>query len=329
MKPNNSNPGRLRGKVVVVTGASSGAGRAIALECAREGALLVLGARREEALSEVVAECAAQGARALAVPTDVTDAEAVQQLAEAAVEFGGAIDVWVNNAGVLAGGPFEGTPPSIHDQVIRTNLMGYLHGAHAALYYFKQQGYGTLINNISVGGWFPVPYAAGYSASKFGLRGLSEALRGELHAWRHIHVCDLFPAFLDTPGMQHAANYTSRVLKPAPPVYDPQKVARAAVSLAVSPKNSKTVGSVATLLRLGHLFFPGLCRRITATVIEGYLKKADLAPVTSGNLFEPLEYGTGVYGGWALMTRPAKKKLVATLAATLIGVGFLCLRKRL
>jgi short-subunit dehydrogenase len=213
--------------------------------------------------------------------------------------------------------------------VIRINLLGYVHGAHAALFYFKKQGYGTLINNISVGGWFPVPYAAGYSASKFGLRGLSEAIRGELHAWPHIHVCDLFPAFLDTPGIQHAGNYTGKLLKPAPPVYDPQRVAEAIVSLAVRPRNSKTVGGMASFLRLSHFFFPGLSRRITAGLVEKYLKVADEAPETSGNLFEPLDYGTGVYGGWSLMMdRPAKKKLAGALLFTAIGVGLVLLGRR-
>jgi short-subunit dehydrogenase len=207
----------------------SGAGKAAAVEFARHGAKLVLAARNEEALQELVADCRASGALAIAVKTDVTDADAVKELAAAANEFGGSIDVWINNAGVLAAGGFEETPVEIHDQVIRTNLMGYLHGAHAVVPYFKRQQYGILINNISVGGWIPVPYGVGYSASKFGLRGFSEALSAELHAYRNIHVCDLFPAFLDSPGIQHAANYTGRVLRPAPPVYNPQRLARAMV----------------------------------------------------------------------------------------------------
>src|SRR5438309_8987088 len=97
-------------KVVVVTGASSGAGRAIALAFARTGAQVVLAARREQPLAEVVQQCEDAGGSALAVPTDVTDAAAVQALADAATGFGGRIDVWVNNAGVLAAGLFEETP---------------------------------------------------------------------------------------------------------------------------------------------------------------------------------------------------------------------------
>jgi NADP-dependent 3-hydroxy acid dehydrogenase YdfG len=165
----------LRTKTIVITGASSGVGRATALAFANYGAKLVLAARREDALKELVKACKEQGGLAIGVPTDVTDAEAMQNLATIANEFGGGIDVWFNNAGVLAAGPFETTPIEVHQQVIETNLLGYMKGAHAILPYFKNQQKGVLINNISVGGWFPVPYGVSYSASKFGLCGYSEA----------------------------------------------------------------------------------------------------------------------------------------------------------
>ncbi len=222
----------------------------------------------------------------------------MKELAATAAEFGGSIDVWVNNAGVLAAGEFAETPVEIHTQVIRTNLLGYLHGAHAVLPYFKQQKTGILINNISVGGWVPLPYSVGYTASKFGLRGYSEALRGELSRYKNIHVVDMFPAFLDSPGIQHAANYTGEVLKPAPPVYDPQRLARAIVTASIHPKKAVTVGSVATMLKLAYLLMPDTTRSITARVLETYFKNADPSPETSGNLFTPARFGTSIHGGW-------------------------------
>jgi short-subunit dehydrogenase len=114
------------------------------------------------------------------VPTDVGDPEAVRQLARRAIDAFGKIDIWVNNAGVGAVGRFVDTPIELHDQVVRTNLFGYLHGAHAVLPHFVERGRGVLINNLSFGAWVPAPFAAAYSASKFGLRGLTEALRAEL-----------------------------------------------------------------------------------------------------------------------------------------------------
>ena len=288
----------LKNKTIVITGASSGVGRAAAIEFAKHKATLVLAARGEKALYDAAEECKEWGADAMAVVTDVTNANDVKELAKAAIEKSGKIDVWINNAGVLAAGDFDKTPVQVHTQVIETNLIGYVHGAHAAVAQFVKQGNGTLINNISVGGWMPVPFGVGYSASKYGIRGFSEALRGELAKYKDIHVCDLFPAFLDTPGTQHAGNYTGVILKPAPPVYDPQKVARAMVKVALNPKDAMTIGSVATLLRFAHFISPKLTRNFTGLFMKSYFNEAYDAPVTSGNLFQPVEYGTSIYGGW-------------------------------
>jgi short-subunit dehydrogenase len=316
----------LKNKIVVITGASSGTGKAIALEFAAQQAQLVLGSRNLEAMLECAAECEELGARVKCVVTDVTDEDAMIELAAAAHAFGGKIDVWVNNAGVLAAGPFDETPMSVHDQVIRTNLMGYIHGAHAVMPYFKKQEHGVLINNISIGGFLPVPYGVGYSASKFGLRGFSAALKAELTDWPDIHICDAFPAFLDTPGIQHAANYTGKVLKPAPPVYDPRRVAIAIVQLALKPQKELMIGSTSVLLRLAHGLFPELTRGIASLVIKTYLKNADELPKTNGNLFSPVDYGNSVYGGWGIPGRPkAHRKYIAGGLLALSAVGFLLL----
>jgi short-subunit dehydrogenase len=326
MQTTEKNKQRNRDRVVVVTGASSGAGRAIALAFAQTGAKVVLAARREAALTEVAALCEEAGGTAHVVPTDVTDAAAVQSLAAAALNFGGRIEVWVNNAGVLAAGPFDETPVSVHDQVIRTNLMGYLHGAHAVLPYFKDQGYGVLINNISVGGYTPTPYAVGYAASKFGLRGFSQSLKGELYKWPHIHVCDVYPAFLDTPGIQHAANYTGHYIKPAPPVYDPQRVAQVIVQLADRPQDAVTIGSAATFLRIATAVAPRLSRSIAARLIDAYLKKAQPLPYTPGNVMLPVEYGTSIHGGWNSPADAERRKNTALLFAGVLA-GLLLLRR--
>ena len=316
-------------KTIVITGASSGTGRAIAIELAHYGARLVLAARRADALDEVVKECEALGARAVAIPTDMKEADSVHELARGAFNYGGSIDVWINNAGVLAGGELDQIPAEVNEAVIRTNLLGYMQGAHAALPYFKSQGYGILINNISVGGWFPTPYAAAYTASKFGLRGFSQSLKGELSAFPHIHVCDLFPGFLDTPGMQHAANYTGRALKPAPPVYDSRKVARAVVRLMEHPKEETTIGIASAFLRFAHASFPVLSRTITAAVIRSYLRNARPMEKTSGNTIQPVDYGRGIDGGWRNAPMPVIVKWGGGLFAAGLALGLLLMNRSL
>jgi short-subunit dehydrogenase len=312
---------RSADKVVVITGASSGAGRAMAIELAKEGADLILAARRQEALEEVVKECIDLGASALALRTDTRDANALQHLAKSVVELRGRIDVWINNAGVLAVGELDQIPAEVNEAVIRTNLLGYIHGAHAVLPIFKEQGFGILINNISVGGWFATPYMSAYSASKFGLQGFSESLKGELKDFPDIHVCDLYPAFLDTPGVQHAANYTGKHLTPAPPVYDPREVARAVVRLTERPVSRTAVGVFPHLLRIAFRTLPSLTRNTTASLIKNYLQKADATENTSGNVLSTVQYGTGIDGGWRKTSlKPAPKNGWLLFAGAVIGL---------
>jgi len=327
MKRNSQKP--LSEKTIVITGASSGVGRAMALQFAAAKATLILAARREIALMELADECTAMGARAVAVRTDVTEPADVENLAKVAFMINGAIDVWINNAGVLAAGALAETPVEVHSEVIKTNLIGYLHGAHAILPYFQEQGFGILINNISVGGWLPVPYMVGYSASKAGVKAYSEALRGELLQFPDIHICDLYPAFLDTPGIQHAGNYTGVVLRPAPPVYDPERVAKAAVKLSLRPQPSMTVGSVARLLKISHDLFPGLTGRIMSSLLNSYFRKAAPIANTSGNVFTPVKYGTSVSGGWNSKTLTnGNGKRIATAVFTGIVLGLWLINKK-
>ncbi|HYO72361.1 MAG TPA: SDR family oxidoreductase, partial [Archangium sp.] len=243
---------KLQGSVVVITGASSGIGRATALAFARHGAKVVLAARNPQPLHEVASQCAELGGEALVVPTDVTDEAAVKELAHRAVERFGRLDVWVNNAAVTGFGFFEDTPPDVFRRIIDTNFFGYVHGARAALPYFHDQGSGVLINNTSMVAKLSEPYLSAYAASKHAIRGLAQSLRQELVVTkaRDIHVCAVMPATIDTPFFQHAANYTGRAAKAMPPVYPAERVARAIVGMARWPRREMFVGNSARQFNL-------------------------------------------------------------------------------
>lgn len=313
---------RLEGAVVVITGASSGIGRAAAQAFAREQARVVLAARDEEALHDVANECRALGAEALVVPTDMTLSDSVEQLASAAAEFGhGTIDIWINNAGVGAVGAFDETPLDAHEQVVQTGLIGYLRGAHVVLPYFKQQNGGILINTLSVGSWVPQPYAVAYSATKFGLRGFSHALRGELAKWPGIHVCDVYPSIVDTPGIRDGGNFAGRSLKPPPPLCDPRQVADAMVSLALHPRHTTSVGLAATLLRFTHFITPGY-DLLSGLLTGAALRSADRVAPSSGNLFHPPLGERRIDGGWRQDEVRQRGLLIAggIAAAGLVGL---------
>jgi len=202
----------------VITGASSGIGRAAARLFAGEGARLVLAARAEGPLNDVVAECERRGARAFALSTDVRDEDAVERLAQAAVDEFGRLDVWVNGAGVIAYGRFEEVPTDVFRAVIETNLFGQVHGARAALRHFREQRTGVLINMSSIWGRVSAPHVSAYVTSKFAVRAFGECLRQELRDEPNIDVATMLPQAVDTPIFDRAANYAGRATRPIPPI---------------------------------------------------------------------------------------------------------------
>ncbi|MBW4558304.1 MAG: SDR family oxidoreductase [Trichormus sp. ATA11-4-KO1] len=294
-------PRPIKNSVIVITGASSGIGRATALEFAKQRATLLLAARREAALQEVAQECQHLGGTAVAVPTDVSHESAVQALAQRAIASFGRLDVWVNNAAVSLFARFEEAPPEAFRQVIETNLFGYIYGARAALPYFREQGSGNLINVSSVVGVTGQPYTIPYTISKYAIRGLSDSLRMELALdnARDIHVCTVLPGSIDTPIFQHAANYTGRQTKAMTPVYPARQVAEAIVGLAERPQREIIVGQAVYLQILQKTLAPDLYEPMMAKQVDqDHFQDHKPAPHTDGNVFEPMQDYTGISGNW-------------------------------
>ncbi|WP_309090192.1 SDR family oxidoreductase [Phenylobacterium sp.] len=192
----------IAGKTIVITGASSGMGAAAARHLAGKGAAVVLGARRSDRIEAVAAEITQAGGRAMAVTTDVTKAEDLRRLVEAAVETYGGIDVLINNAGVMPLSPLERLKIAEWDQMIDVNLKGVLYGVAAALPHMIEQKSGHIINLSSVAGHKLFGGSAVYSATKFAVRALSEGLRQEVAAY-NIRITIISPGAVKTELLDH------------------------------------------------------------------------------------------------------------------------------
>lgn len=303
----------LAGKVVVITGASSGLGRAAAIEFARRGCRTVLGARREDALEETARSCREAGSDALVVETDVTREDDVRRLAEKALTLTGRIDAWVNNAGVTAFGPLEEGSFDVHRRVIETNVFGSMYGARAVLPVFKQQGEGVLVNVSSTLGKVGQPFVPSYVVSKFAVRGLSETLRTALADDPHIHVCTLLPYAFDSPHFESGANRTGYDAHPMPPQQSPEKVARVLVSLVERPRREVHVPSYARFGVALHSLLPETVERAILHIVREWHFGFALEGPKDGNLFAP---PSGAEAKATHGTRRARTSLAGMLAWT-------------
>lgn len=291
-------PRRIGDSVIVLTGGSSGIGRATARTAASRGASIVLAARDGPALDDAADECRAAGGQALAVQTDVADEEAVGRLAQRAVERFGRIDVWVNNAAVMSYGRFEDTPADVYRHIVETNLFGQIHGARAVLPQFRAQGHGVLINVASLYAKLTSPYVGPYITSKFGVLGFSEVLRQELHDQPRISVCTVLPYSVDTPIFTHTANYTGRESRPIPPVVAPERVVDAILGCVEHPRAEVSVGRLGTAFAWAHLLAPGLYDWLVPRVMERVGFTSRRIEPTDGNVFAPQPERNRVSGDW-------------------------------
>ena len=309
---------KLENAVVVITGASSGIGRATALAFARRGSSLVVAARREDALDILVQECQRIGVRAVAVPTDVADADAVDALARSAEDQFGRIDVWINNAGVYLAGRFEDVPPEDFRRVIEVNFFGCVNGSRAALSRLRPNG-GVLINTASVAGASAYPYFSAYIASKWAVRRFTATLREE-NLDSGVDVCAVLPASIDTPLFHYAGNYTGWRMKAQSPVYSPEMLADAMLQCAERGTREVIVGGAGRFMAASFFLTPRLAERLfSAQTNRDHFVKEERVPPTSGNLFEAPAGDAGISGGWGGSRRPNALTGAATAGLALLA----------
>lgn len=280
---------------VVITGASSGFGKGVARRLAKEGANVVVAARRTQLIEELAEEC---GPNAVAVTADVGKAEDVERLFDAAISRFGRIDVWINNAGVGIIGPFTEIPLKDLTKAVETNVLGVIYGSHFALRQFKKQKSGTLINLGSVAAIVPFPYYTAYSATKYAVAGLSSALHQEmeLEGYEDIHVCTVHPWATDTSWFDHSGNYSGHEAQ-MKPMDDPENVIDVIIGLIDKPQESVEVGVKTKGSAVSNSLMPGVTEDLNAKYLKSVIEDAPPVPHTSGSLHEPMESGTEVTAG--------------------------------
>ena len=249
-------------KVVAITGASAGLGRAIAHAYAKEGASVGLMARNPEALAAAVQECEAMGARkAIFVPTDVSDAEAVEAAAAKIEEELGPIDVWVNDAMVSVFSPVKEMTAADYKRVTDVLYLGFVHGTLAALKRMLPRDRGTIIQIGSALSYRSIPLQSAYCACKHAINGFTDSLRCELaHDDSKVRVTAIQMPAMNTTQFNWVKNRMPHNTQPVPPIFEPEVAAKVVVAAgyAEKPRREYWVGTPTVEAIVGQKFIPGL-----------------------------------------------------------------------
>jgi short-subunit dehydrogenase len=286
-------------RTVLITGASSGIGRATAHQLASEGARLVLAARSEEALEKTRQECVGRGAgEVLVVPTDVGDGAAVQALFDTAVARFGRLDAVVAAAGVVAYGRFEDIPADVFDRILTTNVLGTANVARAALGTFDDEHDGSVVVLGSVLGKIATPYLSPYASSKWAIQGLVRTLQIEARVRKNVHISLVTPGGVDTPIYDQAGSYTGRPGSPPPPVISPERVARSVVAALDKPGRDIAAGPANLLMVTGFRFLPGVFDALVGPMMRVLGQGRQSVPANPGNVFGPDPGKEAVHGRW-------------------------------
>ena len=308
----------MKSPVVVITGASAGLGRAIAHGFAKRGASLGLLARNPEALEAAKQECEAFGGRALVLPTDVSDADAVDAAASIVEETFGPIDIWVNDAMVSVFSPVKEMTPSDYKRVTEVLYLGFVHGTLAAVKRMLPRDRGTIIQIGSALSYRSIPLQSAYCACKHAINGFTDSLRCELHHDKsNIKLTAVHMPAMNTTQFGWVKNCLPNDPQPVPPIFEPELTAEVVVEagLARNPRREYWVGGPTVMAIVGQKFIPGVLDRYLGRTgyksqqIQGEPKD----PSAPNNLYEYVPGVHSVRGKFDDLSKRTSAEVFVTL----------------
>ena len=330
-----------KGKVVVVTGASAGVGRAVVKEFARQGAHIGLIARGQARLEAAKREVEEAGGRALVLPADVANAQQVEAAAGRVEQELGPIDIWVNNAMTTIFAPFVEITPDEFKRATEVTYLGQVHGTMAALKRMKPRDCGAIIQVGSALAYRSIPLQSPYCGAKHAIVGFTDSLRSELlHDRSKVHLTVVHLPAMNTPQFSWCRTRLPRHPQPVPPIFQPEVAARAIVWAASHRRREVYVGWPTVKAIYGQKVAPSYADRYLAK--NAYDGQQTTEPVTfprPDNLFEPAEGDYSAHGIFdsraktfslqnALNLSPYRSVIALAGAAALAGMLFVGLSKK-
>jgi short-subunit dehydrogenase len=296
-------------RTILITGASSGIGRAVALMAADRGEHLTLVARDETALKDTARRCESVGAASATVcAADVGDDAAMAWCIDETVERHGHLDAVVHCAAVIAYGRTEEIPTDVFDRVLRTNLHGSINVARHAVRQLRRQRHGTLVLVGSVAGHIASPQISPYVVTKWGVRALARQLQIENRDLDEVDIAYVAPGGVDTPIYAQGANYLGVAGRPPPPVAAPERVAHMVLKRVDKGRGRTQTTWTNQVMRLGFTMVPRFFDALAGPMFRMVLTdRTSVVEPTTGNVFDPLGSEERVHGGvgspWAAMVR--------------------------
>jgi short-subunit dehydrogenase len=285
-------------KVVVVTGASAGVGRAVVREFARQGASLGLIARGRARLEAAQREVEEQGGKALVLPTDVADADAIENAASQVEKELGPIDVWVNDAMTTIFAPVDEIKPDEFKRTTEVTYLGFVYGTMAALKRMKPRDHGTIVQVGSALAYRSIPLQSAYCGAKHAMVGFTDSLRSELiHDKSNIHLTVVHLPAMNTPQFSWCRTRLPRQPQPVPPIFQPEVAARAIVWASEHRRREVFVGWPTVKAIYGQDVLPGYADRYLAKHAYGGQETSQPLPADRpDNLFEPVDADFAAHG---------------------------------